>query len=59
MLETTPETELTAKNIFKQIDADEPAVYRNKGRGEETTGVNVLNTGIDYINDRLNAMHSQ
>lgn len=54
MLETTPETELTAKNIFKQIDADEPAVYRNKGRGEETTGVNVLNTGIDYINDRLN-----
>lgn len=54
MLETTPETELTAKNIFKQIDADEPALYRNKGRGEETTGVNVLNTGIDYINDRLN-----
>lgn len=54
MLETTPETELTAKNIFKQIDADEPALYRNKGRGEETTGVNVLNTGVDYINDRLN-----
>lgn len=54
MLETSPETELTAKNIFKQIDADEPALYRNKGRGEETTGVNVLNTGIDYINDRLN-----
>lgn len=54
MLETTPETELTAKNIFKQIDADEPALYRNKGRGEEITGVNVLNTGIDYINDRLN-----
>ena len=53
MLETTPETELTAKNIFKQIDADEPALYRNKGRGEETTGVNVLNTGVDYINDRL------
>lgn len=54
MLETTPETELTAKNIFKQIDANEPALYRNKGRGEETTGVNVLNTGVDYINDRLN-----
>lgn len=54
MLETTPETELTAKNIFKQIDADEPALYRNKGRGEETTGVNVLNTGVDYINDLLN-----
>lgn len=54
MLETTPETELTAKNIFKQIDADEPALYRNKGRGEETTGVNVLNTGVEYINDRLN-----
>lgn len=54
MLETSPETELTAKNIFKQIDADEPALYRNKNRGDEGTGVNVLNTGVDYINDKLN-----
>lgn len=54
MLETSPETELTARNIFKQIDADEPALYRNKSRGDTETGVNVLNTGVEYINDKLN-----
>ena len=54
MLETAPETELSARNVFKQIDADEPALYRNKSRGEADVGVNVLNTGVEYINDKLN-----
>lgn len=54
MLETAPETELTAKNIYKKIDTDEPVLYRNKSRGEADVGVNVLNTGVEYINDKLN-----
>ena len=54
MLETSPETELSAKNVFKQIDASEPTLYRNRSRGEADVGVNVLNTGVEYINDKLN-----
>ena len=54
MLETTSETELSAKNIFKQIDTGEPAIYKNKSRSDGTIGVNVLNTDVAYMNDRLN-----
>lgn len=54
MLETSPETELSAKNTFKKIDASEPAIYKNKTRGDGDISVNVLNTDVSYINDKLN-----
>jgi len=54
MLETSPETELSAKNTFKKIEATEPTIYKNKTRGDTDIGVNVLNTDVAYINDKLN-----
>lgn len=54
MLETSAETELSAKNIFKKIDTGEPVIYKNKTRGDGDVGVNVLTTDVDYINDKLN-----
>lgn len=52
ILECTEDTLLTAKNTFKKIRANEPVIYKNKTRGEEV-GVNVLNTNVPYINDKL------
>lgn len=54
MLETSQETELSAKNTFKKINASEPAIYKNKIKGDADFGVNVLNTDVAYINDKLN-----
>lgn len=53
VLETTEDTLLTAKNIFKKIRANEPVIFKNKTKGEGDVGVNVLNTNNTYINDKL------
>ena len=53
VLETTEDTLLTAKNIFKKIHANEPVIFKNKTRGEGEVGVNVLNANVAYINDKL------
>ena len=53
VLETTEDTLLTAKNIFKKIHANEPVIFKNRTRGEGEVGVNVLNANVNYINDKL------
>lgn len=53
VLETTEDTLLTAKNIFKKIHANEPVIFKNKTRGEGEVGVSVLNSNVSYINDKL------
>lgn len=53
VLETTEDTLLTAKNIFKKIHANEPVIFKNKTRGEGEVGVSVLNANVPYINDKL------
>lgn len=53
ILETTEDTLLTAKNIFKQIMSKEPVIFKNKTRGEGEVGVSVLNADVPYINDKL------
>ena len=53
VLETTEDTLLTAKNIFKKIHANEPVIFKNRTRGEGEVGVNVLNANVTYINDKL------
>ena len=53
MLECTEDTLLTAKNIFKKIKTNEPAIFKNKTRGEGDVGVNAINLGVEYLNDRL------
>lgn len=53
VLETTEDTLLTAKNIFKKIHANEPVIFKNKTRGEGEVGVSVLNANVSYINDKL------
>lgn len=53
MLECTEDTLLSAKNTFKKIRANEPAIYKNKQKGENDTGVKVLNTDVSYLNDKL------
>lgn len=53
VLETTDDTLLTAKNIFKKIHANEPVIFKNKTRGEGDVGVSVLSTNVAYINDKL------
>ena len=53
VLETTEDTLLTAKNIFKKIHANEPVIFKNRTRGEGEVGVNVLNANVAYINDKL------
>ena len=53
VLETTEDTLLTAKNIFKKIHSNEPVIFKNRTRGEGEVGVNVLNANVAYINDKL------
>ena len=53
VLETTEDTLLTAKNIFKKIHSNEPVIFKNRTRGEGEVGVNVLNANVTYINDKL------
>ena len=53
MLSCTKKTELTAKNYFKQIMSDEPAIYRDKGMNNEDFSPEVLNTDVAYLNDKL------
>lgn len=53
VLEVTDATLLTAKNFFKQVCSNEPVIFKNKTRGENEKGLNVLNNDIDYINDKL------
>lgn len=53
VLETTEDTLLTAKNIFKKIHANEPVIFKNRTRGEGEVGVSVLNANVQYINDKL------
>lgn len=53
VLETTEDTLLTAKNIFKKIHANEPVIFKNRTRGEGEVGVSVLNANVPYINDKL------
>lgn len=51
--ECTEDTLLTAKNMFKQIHANEPVIFKNRTRGEGEIGVNVVNTNVPYIGDKL------
>lgn len=53
VLETSEDTLLTAKNIFKKIHANEPVIFKNRTRGEGEVGVNVLFANVPYINDKL------
>lgn len=53
-IETSDETELTARNIWKKWDAGEPVIYRNKSKSGQTIGLNAVNTDVLYINDKLN-----
>lgn len=53
-LECDEKTELSAKNTFKKIRANEPVIYRNKNRGEGNIEINALNFDVSYINDKLN-----
>lgn len=53
VLETSEDTQLTAKNIFKKIKANEPVIFKNKSRGEHDTPISVLNANTPYINDKL------
>lgn len=53
VLETTEDTLLTAKNIFKKVHANEPVIFKNRTRGEGEVGVSVLNANVPYINDKL------
>lgn len=53
VFECTEDTLLTAKNTFKKIRANEPVIFKNKTRGEGEVGVNVLNSNVPYINDKL------
>lgn len=53
MIECSEDTELTARNIFKQIRANEPLILKHRGRGEVDTPIEVVNDNTNYINDRL------
>lgn len=53
VLECTEDTVLTAKNMFKKINANEPVIFKNKTRGEGEVGVSVLNANVAYIGDKL------
>lgn len=53
ILECSPDTELTAKNIFKKIKANEPVIYKKKSRGENEVGVNIMSNNVAYIGDKL------
>lgn len=53
MLECDENTLLSAKNIFKQINANEPVIFKNKNKAEGEIGVNVLTTNAPYILDKL------
>lgn len=53
ILECSSETELTARNIWKKIRAREPVIYKNKMKGDADVGISVNNTGVTYINDKL------
>lgn len=52
-LECTEDTLLSAKNTYKKIHANEPAIYKNKTRGENEVGVKVLDTDVQWLNDKL------
>lgn len=53
VFETTEATLLTAKNFFKKICSNEPAIYKNKTRGESEKGLNILDNNVEYLNDKL------
>lgn len=53
MIECNEDTELTARNIFKKIRANEPVILKHRGRGEVDIPINVLNDNTNYINDKL------
>lgn len=53
ILECTEDTVLSAKNTYNNIRLFKPVEYKNKARGEAGVGVNVLDTGVEYINDKL------
>lgn len=53
VFECTEDTVLTAKNIFKKIHSNEPAIFKNRTRGEGEIGIKVVNANVPYINDKL------
>lgn len=53
VFETDSDTELTNKNIFKQIRTCKPVIFKKKGPSDASTPINVLNTGAQYILDKL------
>lgn len=53
VMDCSADTELTAKNIFKKIRANEPVIFRNKSRADGEVNVNVLPTNPNYIIDKL------
>lgn len=53
IIETTEDTLLTAKNIFKKINSNEPVIFKNRTKGEGDSSIKVLNADVAYINDKL------
>lgn len=53
ILDCDETTELSARNIFKKINAGEPLMLKNKMKGEGTLNTDVLNTDVSYLNDKL------
>ena len=53
-LKCDKQTELSAKNYFKKLEAGEPAMYVDKAMAEVGNGAEVLNWDVAYMNDKLN-----
>lgn len=56
MIKTTKDYELTAKNIYDDLHASKPVIYELKGNlklATEMPEIEILNTGAEYINDKL------
>ena len=50
---TDDKTLLSAKNLFKKINSNEPVIFKNKMKGSEGLGAEVLNTGAQFYGTEL------
>lgn len=54
IIKTSKDYELTAKNLYNNLKIGKPVIYQLKGASNVgTPELDVLNTGVEYINDRL------
>jgi len=52
--EISPDTLLSAQNYYNKLNVGEPTIFINKTAGKDgSLSAQVLNTGVEYINDRL------